>query len=181
MQPDTHHALQRTAKHSICYAVIASTQAIRFHHHPKEYQINGGKFFMTSKTRYPVFIALALLLMSIAGLDSSAYARHRRFRDGCCPVAICPTCPAPAPVISCPAPQPVVSCPAPQPVILRRVTTVTTCCPVACPCPEKKEEAAPAPVVEEKPAPEPAPAPVINVPEPEPLPTPLPRPTKMKL
>jgi hypothetical protein len=158
---------------------------------------------MTSRTRYPVFIALALLLMSVAGLDSSAYARHRRYRDGCCPVAInpCPTCPAPAPVISCPAPQPVISCPAPAPVIscpapqpviscpapcpapapviLRRVVTVT-CCPVT--CPEKKEEVTPAPVVEEKPAPEPAPAPVINVPEPEPLPpAPAPRPRRMKL
>src|SRR5262245_44302510 len=157
---------------------------------------------MTSRTRYPVFIALALLLMSVAGFSSSAFARHR-FRDRCCfpinpcpscpapvacpspcPVISCPapapviSCPAPRPVISCPAPCPVVSCPAPAPVVFRRVVTVTTCCPTP-----KVEVVTPVKVVEEKPveAPPPPPEPVINVPAPEPPPAPEPRPRKLKL
>src|SRR5215470_14512557 len=86
---------------------------------------------MTSRRRYFVLIALAPIIIGLAGFDSSVSARHRHRYDGCCPApcpvacpAPCPVaCPAPcpvacpAPVISCPAPAPVISCPAPAPVI----------------------------------------------------------------
>jgi hypothetical protein len=82
---------------------------------------------MTSKRKYFVLIALAPIIIGLAGFDSSVSARHRHryYGDGCCPApcpvscpAPCPVaCPAPAPVISCPAPAPVISCPAPAPVI----------------------------------------------------------------
>src|SRR5262249_59592850 len=81
---------------------------------------------MTRKTRYPVFIMLALLLLMVAGFDSSAFARHRR---RCCGfggfgVAFNNPCPCPAPCpVSCPAPCPVVAIPAPCP------------CPAPCPSP----------------------------------------------
>src|SRR6266511_3345580 len=111
---------------------------------------------MTSRTRYSILIALAPLVIALAGFNSSVFADDD---DNGYPRAICPQCPAPAPVISCPAPAPVVTCPAPCPVIscptpcpapapvVRRVTTTYICCPAPCP---KVEEAAPAPVVEEK-------------------------------
>jgi hypothetical protein len=87
---------------------------------------------MTSRIRYFVLIALAPIIIGLAGFDSNAEARHRRWwrdvgfnRFGPCCQAPCPVaCPAPcpvacpAPVISCPAPviscpAPVISCPAP--------------------------------------------------------------------
>src|SRR5215470_2812771 len=139
---------------------------------------------MTSRTRYFVLIALAPLIIGLAGFDSSVEARHRHRYDGCCP-APCPVaCPAPCPV-ACPAPcpvacpAPVISCPAPAPVI-KRVTTTYMCCPTECP---KVEEPAPAPVIEEKkevaPPPPPPPAPVIETPPPPP-PPPAPRPRVVK-
>src|SRR5262245_9974910 len=112
---------------------------------------------MRNRARLFILLALAPIIIGLAGFDSNAEARHRRFYGGfygagfnrfgpCCqapcPVACpapCPVaCPAPCPVISCPAPAPVISCPAPAPVI-------------SCP--------APAPVVTC-----PAPAPVISCP-----------------
>jgi hypothetical protein len=107
---------------------------------------------MKNRGRYFILIALAQLIVTIAGFDSSASAndRHRRHafnRFGPCCSVPCPApapvaCPAPAPVV-CPAPAPVISCPAPAPVI-------------SCP--------APAPVIEC-----PAPAPVVSCPAPAPV------------
>ena len=86
---------------------------------------------MKNKARLFILLALAPIIIGLAGFDSNVDARHRRYRGGfygagfdrfgpCCqapcPVACpapCPVaCPAPAPVISCPAPAPVISCPA---------------------------------------------------------------------
>jgi hypothetical protein len=161
---------------------------------------------MTSKTRYPVFIGMAMLLaMTLAGFQTRVLADHDD--DRCCPrpVVSCPTCPAPAPIItvSCPAPRPVISCPAPcpvacpapcpvvcptpcpvacpAPVVYRRIVrtfTITCCQPTCAEAPQVEEAPAPAPVIEETPAP----APVAPPPAPEPLPpAPMPRPSKMKL
>src|SRR5262245_6004341 len=102
---------------------------------------------MTSRTRYFVLIALAPIIIGLAGFDSSVSARHRhRCFDECCPApcpvacpapcpvacpAPCPVaCPAPAPVISCPAPAPVISCPAPAPVISCPAPAPVLSCPV---------------------------------------------------
>src|SRR5262245_782622 len=107
---------------------------------------------MTSRRRYFVLIALASIIIGLAGFDSSVSARHRHrfYGDGCCP-APCPvscpapgpapgpapapvlSCPAPAPVISCPAPAPVISCPAPAPVISCPAPAPVVSCPVPAP------------------------------------------------
>ena len=142
---DTHLASHRADSHFICLRSHSRIQRIHF----LTACNHGGN--MTSRTRRSVFIALALMIMILAGFDSSVSARHRRrcgFNTcGPCPVACpapCPVaCPAPCPVISCPAPAPVISCPAPCPV-------------VSCP--------APAPVISC-----PAPAPVISCPAPAPV------------
>ena len=96
---------------------------------------------MTSRIKYFVLIALAPIIIGLAGFDSSVSARHRhRYFDGCCP-APCPvSCPAPAPVISCPAPAPVISCPAPAPVISCPAPAPVISCPapvpvLSCPVP----------------------------------------------
>ena len=97
---------------------------------------------MTSRRKYFVLIALAPIIIGLAGFDSNAEARHRRWwrdagfnRFGPCCQAPCPVaCPAPcpvacpAPVISCPAP--VISCPAPAPVISCPVPAPVLSCPV---------------------------------------------------
>ena len=127
---------------------------------------------MKNKARLFILLALAPIIIGLAGFDSNVDARHRRYRGGfygagfdrfgpCCqapcpglsgPVRRCVRAPAPdscppGPVISCPAPAPVISCPAPAPVVT---------CPAPAPvisCP------APAPVMSC-----PAPAPVISCP-----------------
>src|SRR5262245_19893677 len=131
---------------------------------------------MKNRARLFILLALAPIIIGLAGFDSNVEARHRhrfwgggfygvgfnRFGPCCgvpcpvacpapCPVACpaaCPVaCPAPCPVISCPPPAPVVTCPAPAPVIS---------CPPPAPvisCPP------PTPVVTC-----PAPAPVISCP-----------------
>jgi len=111
---------------------------------------------MRNRARLFILLALAPIIIGLAGFDSNAEARHRRWwrdvgfnRFGPCCQAPCPVaCPAPviacpAPVISCPVPAPVISCPVPAPVI-------------SCP--------APAPVISW-----PAPAPVISFPAPVPV------------
>src|SRR5262245_12605858 len=103
---------------------------------------------MKNKTRYPIFLALAFLIIALTGFQSSALAKkHRnRYNNGCCnscQVVVQPVCcPAPQPVC-CPAPQPV-CCPAPQPV----------CCPAPVvfvppppPPPPPQPVCCPAPVV----------------------------------
>src|SRR5262245_66150246 len=85
---------------------------------------------MTSRTRYFVLIALAPLIIGIAGFASSVEARHRHgyYGGGCCP-APCPvSCPAPCPV-QCPAPAAVISCSAPAPVMSCPAPAVVVCCP----------------------------------------------------
>lgn len=154
---------------------------------------------MTSRTRYPVFIALAALFMTLAGFQSQVSAQCRF--NGCSPCART-SCPAPAPVVCtqqvscpapCPAPRPVVCaqpvscpmpCPAPRPVMITRcvtcpqVTTVScvSTLPACCPSPCAKEAETETPVIETEKTPE---TPVIDievVPEPQPEVTPEPAP-----
>src|SRR5262252_6841259 len=107
---------------------------------------------MRNRARLFILLALAPIIIGLAGFDSDAQARHRRYYAGfgrfgpCCqapcPVACpapcpvaCPApvcCPAPAPVISCPAPAPVISCPAPAPVISCPAPAPVISCPT-CP------------------------------------------------
>src|SRR5262245_1943985 len=113
---------------------------------------------MRNRARLFILLALAPIIIGLAGFDSNAEARHRRWwrdagfnRFGPCCQAPCPVacpapvcCPAPAPVISCPAPAPVISCPAPAPVISCPAPAPVLSCPAPSPvlsCP------APAPVV----------------------------------
>lgn len=159
---------------------------------------------MTSRTKYPMFIALGLLFMTFAGFKSEVSAQ--------CPTIACSPCPSPVvvrpvvmrtfcPVISCPAPRPVVVaqpvvCPAPRPVVipqpvfcpqvaLVRYTPVT--CPAICvTTPQSSIEEVPpmeapkppeAPVTDTEIHKEPE-TPVIDIEitptEPEPLPPPPP-------
>src|SRR5262245_28842504 len=106
---------------------------------------------MRNRARLFILLALAPIIIGLAGFDSNAEARHRRFYGGfygagfnrfgpCCqapcPVACpapCPVaCPAPCPVISCPAPAPVISCPAPAPVVTGPAPAPVISCPT-CP------------------------------------------------
>src|SRR5215510_5669204 len=114
---------------------------------------------MKNRARLFILLALAPIIIGLAGFDSNVEARHRRWYGGgfygvgfnrlgpCCqapcPVACpapcpvaCPApvcCPAPAPVISCPAPAPVISCPAPAPVISCPAPAPVVTCPAPAP------------------------------------------------
>src|SRR5687768_18591993 len=114
---------------------------------------------MRNKARLFILLALAPIIIGLAGFDSNVDARHRRhWRGGffgagfdrfgpCCPApcpvacpAPCPVacpapCPAPAPVISCPAPAPVLTCPAPAPVISLPAPAPAPVTPCAAPAP----------------------------------------------
>src|SRR5215510_9245076 len=102
---------------------------------------------MKNKARLFILLALAPIIIGLAGFDSNVEARHHRRwygggfygvgfnRFGPCCQAPCPasapviSCPAPAPVISCPAPAPVISCPAPAPVISCPAPAPVLSCP----------------------------------------------------
>src|SRR6266542_4316124 len=96
------------------------------HHCPTNCQIiRSWRKTMRNKARLFILLALAPIIIGLAGFDSNVEARHRRYYGGFYGASYgggygrfgpCCQAPAPAPVVTCPAPAPVISCPAPAPV-----------------------------------------------------------------